>query len=53
MQGLSSSEEEDVTSMPLKTVIQKLYERIIRRDKKIRRARARIEKLHNQNMIVK
>lgn len=51
--GLTSSEEEDITSLPLKTVIQKLYERIKIRDKKIRRARVRIEKLKNENIVIR
>jgi hypothetical protein len=51
--GLTSSEEEDITSLPLKTVIQKLYERIKIRDKKIRRARVRLEKMKNESIVIK
>jgi hypothetical protein len=41
----SSDEEEDITKLPLKKVIEKLYDRIKRKERRISLSKAKIERL--------
>lgn len=49
----SSDEEEDITKLPLKKVIEKLYERIKRKDRRILLTKAKIDRLLQENHVVK
>ena len=49
----SSDEEEDITKMPLKKVIEKLYERIKRKERRILLSKAKIDRLMQESHVVK
>ena len=48
-----SSEEEDITKLPLKKVIEKLYERLKRKDFKFQKQKLMFERLKQQNHVIK
>ena len=49
----TSDDEEDITKLPLKKVIEKLYERIKRKDRRILLSKAKIGRLIQENHVVR